>query len=127
MAGPGLTLLAIALAGVALSPAEPPALKLTTNGMRVESESITAPTTLAKCITYNVSKKMPDLHVRNRTNDTTANSILLILANAEPTTTTFGVIRIDESESGSHLTTWLPQKSIAVATSGIASKLIGGC
>lgn len=127
MAGPGLTLLAIALAGFALTPAEPPAPKLTTNGMRMESESFTAPTRLAQCITYNINKKMPDLQVRNRTSDTTENSIFLILANAEPTPTTFGVIRIDERESGSHLTTWLPQKSLAVARSDVTSKLIAGC
>lgn len=122
MAGPGLTFLAIVLAGFALTPAE-----TASTGMRMESESFTAPTRLAQCITYNIKKKMPDLHVRNRASDTAGNSIFLILAIAEPVPTTFGVIRIDERESGSHLTTWLPQKSIAVATSNIASKLIAGC
>jgi hypothetical protein len=45
----------------------------------------------------------------------------------EPSPTTFGVIRVDQSESGSHLTTWLPDSSLSAAPAAIAQKLIAGC
>ena len=122
MASPGLALLAIALAGYALSPAES-----TDPGKRAESDSYTDPARLARCITYNINKKMPHLHVRNRAGDTDDESIFLILTRMDPAPTTFGVIRVDQSESGSHLTTWLPDRSLSAAPAEVAQKLIAGC
>lgn len=127
MAGPGLAVLAIALTGFALIPAEPTSKEIAGTGMRTESESFTGPTRLAQCITYNINKKMPDLQVRSRASDIAEDGIFLILATIKPESATFGVIRIDERESGSHLTTWLPQKSTSVATADIAVKLVAGC
>lgn len=122
MASPGLALLAIALAGYALSPAES-----TDSGKRAESDSYTDPARAARCITYNINKKMPNLHVRNRAGDTDDEGIFLILTKMDPAPTTFGVIRVDQSESGSHLTTWLPGRSLSTAPDEVAQKLIAGC
>ena len=122
MASPGLALLAIALAGYALSPAES-----IDPGKRAESESYTDPVRAARCITYNINKKMPSLHVRSRAGDTHDESIFLVLTRMDPAPTTFGVIRVDQSESGSHLTTWLPGRSLTAAPDEIAQKLIAGC
>ena len=122
MASPGLALLAIALAGYAFSPAES-----TDPGKRAESDSYTDPARIARCITYNINKKMPNLHVRNRAGDTDDESIFLILTKMDPAPTTFGVIRVDQSESGSRLTTWLPDRSLSAAPDEVAQKLIAGC
>ena len=122
MAGPGLALLAIAVAGYAFSPQES-----TAPGKRTESDSYTGPTVIARCITYNINKKMPNLSVRNRVGDTPDESTFLILTNIEPSPTTFGVIRVDQSESGSHLTTWLADSNLSAAPNEIAHKLIAGC
>ncbi len=122
MASPGLALLAIALAGYALAPAES-----TDPGKRAERDSYTDPARTARCITYNINRKMPNLHVRNRAGDTNDESIFLILTKMDPAPTTFGVIRVDQSESGSHLTTWLPDRSLSAAPDEVAQKLIAGC
>ena len=122
MASPGLAVVAIALAGYVFSPPES-----TDPGKRVESDSYTSPTRIARCIAYNINKKMPNLSVRNRANDSADESIYLILTSMEPSPTTFGVIRVDPSESGSHLTTWLPDRSLAAAPTEVARKLIAGC
>jgi hypothetical protein len=123
MASPGLAFLAIALAGYALSPSESP-----DSGKRVESDSYTNPTRIARCITYNINKKMPDLLVRSRSGDTSDESILLILTRMESSPATFGVIRVDQSESGSHLTTWLPDRTLlSEAPTEVARKLVAGC
>ena len=118
----GVALVAFAL-GYALSPSESIDV-----GKRVESDSYTVPTTIARCITYNINKKKPELVVRHRPNDTSDGSIFLILSKMDQIPTTFGVIRIDQSAEGSHLTTWLPNKSLADATPDeVAHKLIAGC
>lgn len=122
MASPGIAFLALALAGYALTPSEPES-----PGKRVESESFTEPAKLARCITYNINRKMPKLSVRNRPADTTDEGIFLVLTSMEPSPTTFGVIRVEQSESGSHLTTWLPDSSLSAAPADIAQKLIAGC
>jgi len=122
MASPGIAFLALALAGYALTPSEP-----ASPGKRVESESFTEPAKLARCITYNINRKMPKLSVRNRPADTTDEGIFLVLTSMEPSPTTFGVIRVEQSESGSHLTTWLPDSSLSAAPADIAQKLIAGC
>jgi hypothetical protein len=122
MASPGLAFLALALAGYALSPSDP-----ASPGQRVESESFTEPAKLARCITYNINRKMPNLSVRNRSTDSPDEGIFLVLTSANPSPTTFGVIRLAQSESGSHLTTWLPDSSLSAAPAEIAQKLIAGC
>ena len=122
MASPGLAFLALALAGYALSPADS-----VSPGKRVESESYTEPAKLARCITYNINRKMANLSVRNRPADTPEAGIFLVLTNMEPSPTTFGVIRVDQSEAGSRLTTWLPESTLATAPAEIAQKLIAGC
>jgi hypothetical protein len=122
MASPGLVFLTIALAGYALSPSEP-----IDPGKRVESDSYTRPHELARCINYNISKKMPNLRVRNRSEGSPDESIFLVLTNNEPSHSTFAVIRVDPSESGSHLTTWLPEASLAAAPDVVARRLIAGC
>lgn len=122
MATPGLAFLAILLSGYALSPSES-----ADPGKRVESDSYTDPTQLARCITYNINKKMPDLRVRSRAGDTSDESIFLVLTHMESSPTTFGVIRVDQSESGSHLTTWLADGSLSGAPNDVARKLVAGC
>jgi hypothetical protein len=122
MAAPGLAFLAIVLSGYALSPSES-----TDSGKRVESDSYTGPTQIARCITYNINRKMPDLRVRSRAGDTSDESIFLILTRMESSPTTFGVIRVDQSESGSHLTTWLADNSLSAAAGEVARKLVAGC
>jgi hypothetical protein len=93
----------------------------------VESDSYTAPSVIARCIAYNINKKMPELRVRSNPGDSPNESGYLILTAVEPSPTTFGVIRIDRSEAGSHLTTWLPNSSLSAAPEDIARKLIAGC
>jgi hypothetical protein len=122
MASPGLAFLAIALSGVLLAPAEAP-----DSGRRAESDSFTAPGEIARCITYNINRKMPQLRVRNGADGNSGESIFLILSNTEPAPGRFGVIRVDQSESGSHLTTWLADRSLSAAPGEIARKLIAGC
>ena len=122
MAGPGLALLAIALGSYALSPSEPIG-----PGKRVESDSYTSPHAIARCISYNINKKMPNLRVRNRSGDLNDESILLVLTSSELSPSTFGVIRVDPSELGSHLTTWLPGRSLAAAPEDVARRLVAGC
>ena len=122
MASPGLAVLAIALAGYALSPSESP-----DPGKRAESDSYTDPARAARCIAYNINKKMPNLHVRNRSGDTQDESIFLIVTRMDPAPTTFGVIRLEQTESGSHMTTWLPGRSLSEAPDVMAQKLIAGC
>jgi hypothetical protein len=70
---------------------------------------------------------MPNLSVRNRSADTSDESIFLVLTNMESAPTTFGVIRVEQSESGSHLTTWLPDSSLSAAPAEMAQRLIAGC
>ena len=118
----GLAFLAIALSGYALSPSES-----TDPGKRVESDSYTEPAQAARCIAYNINRKMPDLHVRSRAGDAPDNSIFVILTRADPSPVTFGVIRVDQSESGSRLTTWLADASLSEAPHEIARKLVAGC
>ena len=122
MASPGLAFLAMVLAGFTLAPPES-----TDPGKRVESDSYTGPAEIARCITYNINKKMPNLRVRNRAGDTSDESIFLILTSLEPSPATFGVIRVDPAEAGSHLTTWLPGSSLSAAPTEVAHRLIAGC
>jgi hypothetical protein len=122
MASPGLVLLAMALGGYALSPSTP-----TDAGKRVEADSYTSPHEIARCISYNINRKMPNLRVRNRPNDSGDESIFLVLTESDPAPATFGVIRVDPSESGSHLTTWLPSRSLSAAPDELARRLIAGC
>ena len=122
MAGPGLVFLAIALGSYALSPSEP-----ADPGKRVESDSYTSPQKIARCISYNINKKMPGLKVRNRSGDSPDERIYLILTNADSTPSTFGVIRVDPNDTGSHLTTWLAGSRLAAAPEDVAHRLIAGC
>ena len=118
----GLAIAVILISGYALSPAES-----TSPGSRVESDSDTNPVTIARCITTNINRKRPELLVRHRTGDAEDGSIFLILSTMQPAETTYGVIRVNQSETGSHLTTWLPERSLASAPAEIARKLIAGC
>lgn len=122
MAGTGLVLLAIALGSYALSSSE-----TMDPGQRVESDSYTSPQKLARCISYNINKKMPHLRVRNHTGDLPGESTFLILTNNESSPATFGVIRVDPNDTGSHLTTWLAGSRLAAAPEDVAHRLIAGC
>lgn len=122
MASPGLAFLAIVMSAYALSPAEAPQA-----GKRVESDSYTEPVKIARCIAHNINRKMPDLRVRSRAGDTPDESIFIILTRDDASPATFGVIRVDQSESGSHLTTWLADSSLSAAPHELARKLIAGC
>ena len=115
----GLALVAL----VAATSSAPPA-DTADAGKRVESFSETAPNQIARCIAYNINKKLPDLLVRSRPAD---QSIYIILSRAEPSPEMVGVIRVEQSEAGSHLTTWLPNRSLSAAPTEIAQKLIAGC
>lgn len=122
LAPAGLALAAIAF-GYALSPSPSP-----DGGKRVESDSYTPPTAIARCITYNINKKQPELAVSSEEWGAVDGSIYLILNTREQTPTTFGVIRIDQSLDGSHLTTLLNTTSLSDASqSEIAKKLVAGC
>jgi hypothetical protein len=122
MATPELAILALIFAGFTLSTADPP-----DPGKRVESESYTAPPEIARCITYNISKKLPHLKVRHRSDDTSDDRILLVLTQTDMSPSTYGVIRVEPVETGSRLTTWLSAKNLASAPGEIAQKLIAGC
>lgn len=122
MATPGLVFLAIALGSYALSPPE-----TTDPGNRVESDSYTSPPKLARCISYNISRKMPNLNVRNHSDDSSNERIFLILTDAEASPATFGVIRVDPNDTGSHLTTWLAGRNLAAAPEDVAHRLVAGC
>ncbi|MCK9381392.1 MAG: hypothetical protein M0P95_10060 [Sulfuritalea sp.] len=118
----GITIAALLLSGTSQTPAESPDA-----GRRVESDSYTDPREITRCIAYNIDKKMPELRVRNHAGDSPDESGYLILTDGEPLPTTFGVIRVDRRETGSHLTTWLPHISLSAAPEDIARKLIAGC
>ena len=118
----GLVIAAILISSYALSPAES-----TAPGSRVESDSYTSPVTIARCITTNINRKRPELLVRHRTGDVEDGSIYLILSTTQQAETTYGVIRVDRREAGSHLTTWFPARSLVAAPAEIAQKLVAGC
>lgn len=96
-------------------------------GKRVETDSYAEPTKVARCIAYNINRKMPELRVRNVAGDSPEEGGYLVLTLPEPSPTTFGVIRVDRSEEGSHLTTWLPEASLTAAPEAIARRLVAGC
>lgn len=96
-------------------------------GQRVESDSYTSPVALARCITHNINRKRPDLLVRDRPRNDGEGSIYLVLRNIDRGPETYGVIRVDQTETGSHLTTWLPTRSLSAAPAEIARKLVAGC
>lgn len=96
-------------------------------GARVESDSYTDPTQVARCIAYNINRKMPQLLVRSIAPGSPGDSGYLALSLAEPAPKTFGVIRVERRESGSHLTTWLADRSLTAAPQDIARKLVAGC
>ena len=126
MATPGFALFALVVAGFALSPTESPAPAPAADpGKRVESDSFTAPPELARCIAYNINRKMPHLSVRQRSDATTDDRILLVLS--APDRETFGVIRLEPDESGSKLTTWLAGRDLAAAPEAVAKRLVAGC
>ncbi len=126
MATPEIALIALVLAGLALAPADSPAPAPAADpGKRVESDSFTAPPELARCIAYNISRKMPHLSVRQRSDATTDDRILLVLSAPGPET--FGVIRLEPDESGSKLTTWLAGRDLAAAPEAVAKRLVAGC
>lgn len=118
----GLAVAAILISGLALLPAES-----TVPGSRVESDSYTSPVTIARCITTNINRKRPELLVRHRPGDVEDGSFYLILSTRQQAEATYGVIRVEQREAGSHLTTWLPERSLASAPAEIAQKLIAGC
>jgi hypothetical protein len=126
MATPEIALIALVIAGFALAPAESPAPAATADpGKRVESDSFTAPPELARCIAYNINRKMPHLSVRQRSDATTDDRILLVLS--MPGRETFGVIRLEADESGSKLTTWLAAGELPAAPEAVARRLVAGC
>lgn len=96
-------------------------------GTRVESDSFTEPAAIARCIAYNVNRKMPELRVRNVSGDAQNASGYLVLSRPEPSPTTFGVIRIEPTGEGSRLTTWLPDRSLTMAPEHLARRLVAGC
>ena len=118
----GIAIAALVLAGTSETPTESP-----DPGRRVESDSYTGPKEIARCIAYNINRKMPELRVRKHAGESPDESGYLILTAVEPLPTTFGVIRVDRRDTGSHLTTWLPNISLAAAPEDIARKLITGC
>lgn len=118
----GWAAIVIALTGYSLSPSEKPDA-----GQRVETDSFTAPAAIARCITANINRKKPELMVRTRGGDSTDGRLYIILNNLANSDTTFGVIRVDPTATGSHLTTWLPTRSLYAAPDEIAQKLIAGC
>jgi hypothetical protein len=97
------------------------------SGARVESESYTGPKEITRCIAYNITKKMPDLRIRQYSGESPDERDYLILTTTEATPTTFGVIRLDRSEAGTHVTTWLPDRSLSAAPGDIAHRLVAGC
>lgn len=121
-AAAGLAIAAIFFAASQEAPAPAP-----TAGARVESDSFTAPREVARCIAYNIGRKLPELRVRSRLGETPEESGYLILTTDDGSPRTFGVIRIDGSEAGSHLTTWLPDRSLTAAPEDMARRLIAGC
>ena len=126
MATPEIALLALVIAGFALTPGEAPVPAPAADpGKRVESESFTAPPELARCIAHNINRKMPHLSVRQRSDATTEDRILLVLS--APDRETFGVIRLEPEESGSKLTTWLAGRNLAAAPEAVAKRLVAGC
>jgi hypothetical protein len=126
MATPEIALIALVLAGFAMAPAESPAPATVADpGKRVESDSFTAPPELARCIAYNINRKMPHLSVRQRGDATTDDRILLVLS--APGAETFGVIRLEPDEGGSKLTTWLAGRDLAAAPEAVAKRLVAGC
>lgn len=150
MATPEIALLALIIAGLAAAPVEAPATAAAAasaptteaiataaqaihpspgvsldSGRRVESDSFTAPPELARCIAHNISRKMPHLSVRQRSDATADDRILLVLS--APGAETFGVIRVAADESGSKLTTWLAASELPAAPEIVARRLVAGC
>lgn len=124
IASTGLAIMVLMLSGYALSPKDKESADA---GNRVESDSFTDQVTVARCISYNINKKFPDLMVRYRPSDTADGGSYLILTSMDPTPKTFGVIRVDQREAGSHLTTWLPNRSRPEAPDALARRLVAGC
>lgn len=125
MATAEIALLALVL-GFALAPADSPSPAVTADaGKRVESDSFTAPPELARCIAHNINRKMPNLSVRQRSDATTDDRILLVLSG--PGLETFGVIRVEPDESGSRLTTWLAGRDLPAPPEAVAKRLVAGC
>ena len=126
MATPEIALIALVLAGFAMAPAESPAPAPAADpGKRVESDSFTAPPELARCIAHNISRKMPHLSVRQRSDATADDRILLVLS--APGAETFGVIRVAADQGGSKLTTWLAASELPAAPEVVAKRLVAGC
>lgn len=118
----GLAIAALLLSGTTPTPSAAPGV-----GARVESDSDTAPREVSRCIAYNIGRKMPELRVRNHPAGAPDEDGYLILSTAAPSPRTFGVIRVERSAAGSHLTTWLPAGSLSAVPADIAHKLIAGC
>lgn len=121
-AGSASTTQALAAAAPAATPGPGASLD---PGRRVESDSFTAPPELARCIAHNISRKMPHLSVRQRSDATADDRILLVLS--APGAETFGVIRVAADESGSKLTTWLAASELPAAPEAVAKRLVAGC
>lgn len=129
----GLAFIAVALAGNSHNPPAPandgaqqPA-EAASPGKRIESDSYTPPAALMRCLAYNINRKMPELHVRNRPAESPDEDGYLILTRDEASPATFGVIRIARSEDGSHLTTWLSPAGLPAAPEAVARRLVAGC
>lgn len=150
MATPEIALLTLIIAGFSLAPGEAPApaanagsatsieatatphravtadpVGATDPGKWIASDSFTAPPELARCIAYNINRKMPHLSVRQRADATTDNRILLVLS--APGNETIGVIRVEPDDSGSKLTTWLAARDQVAAPDIMARRLVAGC
>lgn len=118
----GMGIAALLLYSATEAPTEAPG-----TGKRVESDSYTSPKEITRCIAYNINKKMPELRVRSNAGEAPEESSYLILTTTESAPATFGVIKIDHSGNGSHLTTWLPNRSLSGAPEDLARKLVAGC
>lgn len=98
-----------------------------TAGLRVESDSYAVPSEAARCIAYNIARKMPELRVRRNAGEGAEESHYLIVTALDPVPATFGVIRVERSEAGSRLTTWLPGTTLSAVPEDIARRLVAGC
>lgn len=119
----GIAIVAIILSGTADTPTAS-----SRSGARVEIASFTAPREVARCIAVNINRKMPELRVRTVAGDSPDDGGHIVVTAPEPSYATFGVIRIDPSDEGSRLTTWLPDRSLAAAAPEVlARRLVAGC
>jgi hypothetical protein len=131
----GIALVALAIFGATQAPPPADGAKSADSsgadgppvGRRVEIDSFTEPDKVARCIEANVSRKLPQLQVRRIGGETQDQTGYLVLTESAPAPITFGVVRVDRSDEGSHLITWLPDRSLTAAPEVIARRIVAGC